>query len=147
MNALQTKYGDNLVVLGFPCNQFGLQEPGKNYTEITKGVEYVRPGNGFKPNFMLMQKLEVNGENENGFFTFLKKHCPPTRDGFSKKTDLYYHPFKNNDIRWNWEKFLINSNGKPYMRYDPSSDPVDVIDSDIEGLVSSERVNSPLTKQ
>ena len=60
-----------LRVFGAPCNQFGLQEPGEGI-EILNSVEYVRPGNGFKPNFDLLVKRDVNGKKENVLFTWLK---------------------------------------------------------------------------
>lgn len=138
LNALQSRYGVDLVVVGFPCNQFGLQEPGKNYTEYINGVTHVRPGNGFVPNFYVSKKVEVNGENEIPLFSFLKSHCPATRDGFSNKHDLFYQPFKNWDIRWNFEKFLIDTNGRPYMRYDASTEPLSGIENDIKALTRSD---------
>ena len=64
----------DLVVVGFPSNNFGLQEPAKN-PEILNGVKHVRPGGGFVPNFELMSKGDVNGENEHPLFTFLKVNC------------------------------------------------------------------------
>jgi glutathione peroxidase len=64
-----------------------------------------------------------------------QKHCPSTRDGFSNKHDLFYQPFKNWDIRWNWEKFLIDRSGMPYMRYDASSEPLENISPDIDRLL------------
>ncbi|XP_075215364.1 glutathione peroxidase-like [Lycorma delicatula] len=138
LNALQSAYGnDKLVVLGFPCNQFGLQEPGANATEIWNGIKYVRPGNGFEPNFQLFSKIEVNGENEHSLFTYLKKYCPPTRDGFSDKHELFYQPIKNWDVRWNFEKFLINREGRPVMRYDGSADP-SLINDDIQRMLRNE---------
>ena len=54
-----------------PCNQFGLQEPGVGI-EIMHCVEYVRPGNGFKPNFDILVKRDVNGNNEDELYTWLK---------------------------------------------------------------------------
>lgn len=123
LNALQTTYGNDIAVLGFPCNQFGYQEPGANATEIWNGVTMVRPGNGFVPNFQLFSKIDTNGHNEHPLFTFLKKYCPPTRDGYADTKDLFYEPLKNWDIRWNFEKFLINREGKPIMRYDGSGEP------------------------
>ena len=72
LNALiQQVNNSDLVVLGFPSNNFGLQEPAKN-PEILNGVKYVRPGGGFVPNFALMAKGDVNGANEHPLFTFLK---------------------------------------------------------------------------
>jgi len=134
MNALQSNYQD-LVVLGFPCNQFGMQEPGANGTEIFNGIRYVRPGNGFVPNFQLFQKIDVNGDEEEPLYTFLKKHCPSTRDGFSSADSLFYSPLKVNDVRWNFEKFLVSRNGKPVKRYDPITHPY-VIEADIVRLLN-----------
>ncbi|EDO25692.1 predicted protein, partial [Nematostella vectensis] len=52
--------------------QFGLQEPGDNYYEIMNGLTYIRPGKGYIPHFPLLEKKDVNGENENEVYTFLK---------------------------------------------------------------------------
>ncbi|XDB63306.1 hypothetical protein AB1E18_016636 [Capra hircus] len=72
LNALQEELKPfGLVVLGFPCNQFGKQEPGEN-SEILPGLKYVRPGGGYVPNFQLFEKGDVNGETEQKVFTFLK---------------------------------------------------------------------------
>ncbi|XP_076429096.1 glutathione peroxidase 6 isoform X1 [Peromyscus maniculatus bairdii] len=72
LNTLQEELRQfNVVVLGFPCNQFGKQEPAKN-SEILHGLKYVRPGGGYVPNFQLFEKGDVNGENEQKFFSFLK---------------------------------------------------------------------------
>lgn len=101
-------------------------------------IKYVRPGKGFVPNFIMGMKLDVNGEKEHPLFSFLKKQCPATRDGFANKHDLFYQPFKNWDIRWNWEKFLIDKKGRPYMRYDASTEPLGGIMWDIEALTRSE---------
>ena len=77
LNALQDTEGGNLDscglrIVGFPCNQFGFQEPGENKYEIMNGLKYVRPGNGFVPNFPLFEKRDVNGEKENEIYTFFK---------------------------------------------------------------------------
>jgi glutathione peroxidase-family protein len=61
-----------LEIIGFPCNQFGLQEPGENEYEILNGLKYVRPGHGYMPNFPLVEKRDVNGEKQDEIFTFLK---------------------------------------------------------------------------
>jgi glutathione peroxidase len=50
------------------------QEPGANGTEIFNGIQYVRPGSGFVPNFKLFKKIEVNGDKEEPLYTFLKVH-------------------------------------------------------------------------
>lgn len=108
------------TVLGFPCNQFGKQEPGQNH-EILPGLKHVRPGNGFVPNFLLFEKGDVNGKDEQEVFTFLKNSCPPAGDDFNNPTGrLFWEPLKISDIKWNFEKFLVGPDGKPVMRWHPS---------------------------
>nr|CAD7416214.1 unnamed protein product [Timema poppensis] len=102
------------------------QEPGANASEISNGIRHVRPGNGFTPNFLLFKKIHVNGDQEQPLFTYLKKQCPPTRNGFAESKNLFYSPLMNNDIRWNFEKFLVNRQGVPVKRYDPSTIPDDI---------------------
>lgn len=82
LNALQKSEGRNLDscglrIVGFPCNQFGFQEPGENKSEIMNGIKYVRPGNGFVPNFPLFEKRDVNGEKEQEIYTFFKVSSIP----------------------------------------------------------------------
>ena len=60
-----------LEVIGFPCNQFGHQEPSENF-ELMNTLKWVRPGYGFVPKFPLVGKIEVNGQYESSIFTFLK---------------------------------------------------------------------------
>lgn len=136
LNALQHSYKD-LVILGIPCNQFELQEPGNNASEILNGVKHVRPGGGFVPNFQMFKKTKVNGDDEEPLYTYLKRYCPTTRDGFSETKELYWKPLKINDVRWNWEKFLISRRGIPYMRYDASTEP-SFIRTDIEYLLQND---------
>lgn len=114
-----------------------MQEPGADANEILNGIKHVRPGNGFEPNFTLMKKVDVNGNNEHPLFTYLKSFCPATRETFVPPEHLHYDPIKSNDIRWNWEKFLITKKGKPFMRYDPSTKPNN-LKSDIEFLLQEE---------
>lgn len=110
----------NFTILGFPCNQFGKQEPGTK-EEILPGLMHVRPGNGFSPNFHLFEKGDVNGRREQRVFTFLKNSCPPVGDSFGDPYGrLFWQPIKLNDIKWNFEKFLVGPNGKPVMRWHPS---------------------------
>ena len=61
----------SLKVLGFPSAQFAHQEPGRD-DEIMNGLKYVRPGNGFVPNFTLFSKLDVNGAKEDPLFSWMK---------------------------------------------------------------------------
>ena len=78
LNALTKRFGRRngdrcgFQVLGFPCNQFGKQEPGANAEEILNGLKYVRPGNGFVPNFPMFKKRDVNGKTEDEIYTFFK---------------------------------------------------------------------------
>lgn len=136
MNALQTKFKD-FKVLGVPCNQFGLQEPGDNGTEILNSLKYVRPGGGFEPNFELTEKIDVNGPNEHPLYTFLKYNCPPAVRSFGKKHRLAYDDLKAHDIRWNFEKFLIDRRGVPVVHYSEMFNPQD-IEADIRDILMSD---------
>uniref|UniRef100_A0A8D2CXQ2 Glutathione peroxidase n=1 Tax=Sciurus vulgaris TaxID=55149 RepID=A0A8D2CXQ2_SCIVU len=130
LNALQEELKHlDVIVLGFPCNQFGKQEPGKN-AEILSGLKYVRPGGGFVPNFQLFEKGDVNGEKEQKVFTFLKNSCPPTSELLGSSQQLFWEPMKVHDIRWNFEKFLVGPNGVPVMRWFHQI-PVSTVKSDI----------------
>ncbi|KAL8581361.1 hypothetical protein ACOMHN_034439 [Nucella lapillus] len=126
LNALETDL-DGFHVLGVPCNQFGKQEPGGNGTEILNSLKYVRPGNGFLPAFNLTEKVEVNGQNEHPLYTYLKSYCPPVDDIFhTAGPGIYYSPYRNSDVRWNFEKFLIDRQGKPVLRYHTHYQPDDI---------------------
>jgi len=134
MNALQAKYRtQGFEILGFPCNNFHYQEPGKE-SEILNGVKHVRPGNGFVPNFQLFKKLEVNGKNEHPLYTYLKKHCPPTTFEF-KPDVLMYDPIRSNDVAWNWETFLIDKRGRVVSRAPPPMEPV-LWETDLEAQIA-----------
>lgn len=89
-------------------------------------MRYVRPGNDFKPNFQLFEKCEVNGENETDFYKFLKASCPSPVETFFNITDLIYSPYKSNDVRWNFEKFLVNKHGKVVMRFQHDATPKEI---------------------
>uniref|UniRef100_A0A8B9CI69 Glutathione peroxidase n=1 Tax=Anser brachyrhynchus TaxID=132585 RepID=A0A8B9CI69_9AVES len=117
LNALQNELGPyGLVVLGFPSNQFGKQEPGQN-SEILPALKYVRPGGGFVPNFQLFQKGDVNGAKEQKVYSFLKNSCPPVAEEFGNPKNLFWEPLRNHDIKWNFEKFLVGPDGVPVMRW------------------------------
>lgn len=108
------------TILGFPSNQFGKQEPGERH-EILPGLKYVRPGKGFVPNFLLFEKADVNGKNEQPVYTFLKSSCPPVGGTFGDASGrLFWEPINVNDIKWNFEKFLVGPDGRPVMRWHPS---------------------------
>ena len=71
LNAPIETFAPHFDILGFPCNQFGMQEPGHNH-EILNAIRYVRPGGGYIPNFNLSQKVDVNGDTAHPLFNFLK---------------------------------------------------------------------------
>nr|XP_006630415.1 PREDICTED: glutathione peroxidase 6-like [Lepisosteus oculatus] len=121
------------TVLGFPCNQFGLQEPEEDH-ETLNVLKYVRPGGGFMPKFPVFSKLEVNGVGEDALFTFLKDSCPCVNPVIGDPKKLYWSPIKVNDIRWNFEKFLVLANGVPYKRYELNT-PIKEVERDIAGLL------------
>lgn len=144
MNDLQKRLGPRgLVVLGFPCNQFGHQENGKN-EEILNSLKYVRPGGGFEPNFTLFEKCEVNGEKAHPLFTFLRNALPaPSDDPNALMTDpkyIIWSPVCRNDIAWNFEKFLVGPDGVPVRRYSRRFRTID-IEPDIETLLSQQSSN------
>lgn len=118
LEQLYQKYHDRgLVVLGFPCNQFGHQEPGseleiKNFCETRYHIE-----------FPLFSKIEVNGQNTHPLYHFLKQQ---------KKGILC-----TEKVKWNFTKFLINSEGKVLKRYSPLTTP-DKIASELEHLIFSQ---------
>jgi len=135
LNELLTQFGDNLAIVATPCNQFGKQEPAANKDELLNGLKYVRPGGGFEPRFPLSKKIEVNGKNEDPLFTFLKRSCPSTRQGFEADNRLFWEPRHSRDVRWNFEKFLIHPRtGQVVKRYDEVLQPLD-IRQDIQALL------------
>ncbi|MCF8380968.1 MAG: glutathione peroxidase [Bacteroidales bacterium] len=115
LEALHQKYkAKGLVVLGFPSNQFRNQEPQSN--ESMEEVCKINHG----VSFQLTEKIDVNGENTHPVFRYLKDELPGT---FTKK------------IKWNFTKFLIDANGKPFKRYAPTVIP-SKIEKDILKLIS-----------
>lgn len=140
MNELIDKYGSKgLVVLGFPCNQFGHQENTTN-NEILNSLRHVRPGNNFEPKMEIFGKLEVNGKKADPLFVFLKKKLPTTYpDGgngllMQDQKFIIWSPVRRSDIAWNFEKFLVDRDGKPYQRYSKSYE-TSCIACDIEKLL------------
>ncbi|KAG5855476.1 glutathione peroxidase 9 [Anguilla anguilla] len=127
-------YGDlNFTVLGFPCNQFGLQAPEGNH-ETLNVLRCVRPGGGFIPNFPIFGKLEVNGQNEDPLFTYLKESLPYVNPLIGDIKKFYWSPINVNDIRWNFEKFLIHPDGIPFRRYELHT-PITEVEKDIAELL------------
>ncbi|KAK3082813.1 hypothetical protein FSP39_006088 [Pinctada imbricata] len=120
MNELVDKFDGRLVILGFPCNQFGKQENCTN-KEILNCLKYVRPGDGYEPKFPLFEKRDVNGEKADPIFKFLRDRLPiPCDESTSLMTDpkcIIWSPVTRSDISWNFEKFLIDPTGKPHKRF------------------------------
>ena len=115
LEALYAKYKDEgLVVLGFPCNQFGGQEPG-NEEEI---VEFCQLN--FGVSFPMFAKIDVNGSDADPLYNYLKK---------SQKGIL-----GSEKIKWNFTKFLVNRDGEVVSRLAPTVKPKDIA-KDIESLL------------
>lgn len=115
LEALHRKYKERgFEVLGFPCNQFGGQEPGDaaeiaNFCTLTYDVT-----------FPVFAKIDVNGADADPLFVQLRKEAP----GLMGSTS----------IKWNFTKFLVDRTGKTVARYAPTTKPED-IEADIEKLL------------
>ncbi|KAL4237734.1 glutathione peroxidase gpx1 [Mactra antiquata] len=137
MNELVAKFCDKLVILGFPCNQFGHQENGSG-EEIYQSLRHIRPGGGYEPHFHMMEKCEVNGKNAHPIFEFLRNRLQsPCDDGISLMNDpklITWDPVTRTDIAWNFEKFVISPDGKPYKRYSKAYQTIN-IQHDIKKLI------------
>jgi glutathione peroxidase len=115
LEKLYNTYKDKgLVILGFPCNQFASQEPG-SAEEISKFCTLK-----YGVTFPMFMKIEVNGKDADPLYKYLKAALPGTI---------------TNDIKWNFTKFLLDKNGKPFKRYASAVKPEE-ISSDIEKLLS-----------
>lgn len=104
-----------LVVLGFPCNQFGRQEPG-NAAEIGAFCE-----KNFGVSFPLFAKIDVNGRTAHPLFTYLKAQAPGL--------------LGTRSVKWNFTKFLVKKDGSVYKRYAPRTAPQQLA-GDIEKLLA-----------
>lgn len=102
-------------ILGFPCDQFGHQEPGSD-EEIHSFCE-----RNFGVTFPLFRKIEVNGENTHPVFVYLKKEAGGL---FGRR------------IKWNFTKFLVDGDGRVLKRYAPTTKP-EQIEADIERLLAA----------
>ena len=111
-----TFHDRGLVVLGFPCNQFGAQEPG---TEEEIG-EFCQKNYGVT--FPMFAKIDVNGADEHPLYTWLK----------SEKGGLL-----GKNIKWNFTKFLVGRDGAVIERYAPNTEPA-AIAADIEKALAAQ---------
>ena len=106
LEKLYEKYKDQgLVILGFPCNQFGKQEPGvgeeiEEFCQVNYGVS-----------FPIFDKVNVNGSSTHPIFKYLKSNLGG---------------FLGSSIKWNFTKFVIDKNGKPIKRFSPITKPEDM---------------------
>lgn len=92
-----------LEILGFPCNQFGKQEPG-NSDDISEFCEL-----NFGVTFPLFEKVEVNGPNTHPLYDYLKKQAPGL--------------LGSGAIKWNFTKFLVDGDGNVVKRFAPTDTP------------------------
>ena len=115
LEALYRKFAPKgLVVLGFPSNQFGHQEPGDS-TEIRNFCSI-----NFDVTFPLFSKIDVNGSNADPLYKFLKKEARGV--------------LGTEGIKWNFTKFLVDSHGDVIKRYAPTAKPSS-IENDISALL------------
>ena len=116
LQELYEKYNSNgLEILGFPCNQFKGQEPGTN-----EEIKFFCTEK-YNVSFKIFNKIDVNGPNADPFYSFLKNQQPGI--------------LGTKNIKWNFQKFLVNKSGEVVKRYSPTTLPED-IESDIKSLLS-----------
>ena len=108
-----------LEVLGFPCNQFGKQEPG-TAAEISAFCKQ-----NYRVSFPMFGKIDVNGEKTHPLYRFLKKEKPGLLG-----------PLGGGSIKWNFTKFLVDRSGNVVARYAPSTKP-ESLAKDIEKLLEN----------
>jgi glutathione peroxidase len=115
LEALQRKYESRgFSVLGFPCNQFGAQEPG-DADEIASFCKL-----NYDVSFPLYGKIDVNGDNAAPLYRHLKDEAPGL--------------LGSKAIKWNFTKFLVDRSGKVVKRYAPQTKPGELV-RDIEALI------------
>ena len=109
LEKLYQKYKERgLVIIGFPCNQFGKQEPGTS-EEIKEFCNL-----NYDVTFLMSTKVDVNGKNAHPLFKYLKSEL---------KGKL------NDSVKWNFSKFLIDRDGMPFKRFSSTVEPEDISSS------------------
>ena len=115
LQELYSKYSNkDFEILAFPCNQFGAQEPGSN-EEIQEFCD-----TNFNVSFKIFDKINVNGSSASPLFKHLKNEAKGVMGSEA--------------IKWNFTKFLIDSNGSVIKRYSPQTTP-DKIDKDLSKIL------------
>ena len=115
LEKLQKDYAEkDFSVLGFPCNQFGSQEPGdgeaiQSFCDLT-----------YQTSFPLFQKVEVNGDNATPIYDYMKSEAPGI--------------LGSKGIKWNFTKFLVNKDGEVIKRFAPKDKPSSIA-KEIEALL------------
>ncbi len=115
LEKLYRKYKDKgLVILGFPCNQFANQESGDEKS-ISEGCMI-----NYGVSFPMFSKIDVNGENAHPIYKYLKSELAG---------------ILGSNIKWNFTKFLLDSNGNPVKRFAPVTKP-EKIDKYLESILN-----------
>ena len=115
LQKLYSKYAqDGLEILGFPCNQFKAQESGTN-----EEIQFFCTEK-YDVSFNVFNKIDVNGQNADPFYEFLKNERPGIMG--------------TKNIKWNFSKFLVNKDGEVVKRYGPTTKP-EAIEADIVRLL------------
>ena len=134
-NLYEAYHDKGFEILDFPCNQFRDQAPGTD-AEIHEFCTAK-----YKTQFDQLAKIEVNGENEEPLYTFLKAEQPQdvvkglaSIIAMSAIKKLSDSTKKDSDIKWNFTKFLVNREGKVIKRYSPTYAP-EKIEADIKELL------------
>lgn len=116
LETLYERYKDKgLEILGFPCNQFGKQDPGSN-DEINEFCEL-----NYGVSFNMFEKVDVNGDDAHPLFKHLKAQAPGL--------------LGTEAIKWNFTKFLVDQNGKVVKRFAPKDTPAK-IESEIRKMLA-----------
>lgn len=126
LEKLYEEYHDKgLEILDFPCNQFGHQAPGTD-SEIHEFCQAK-----YNTSFDQFKKIDVNGENEDKLFTYLKENAKEDEiHGLKNKmamkgvAKISSTCKKKNDIKWNFTKFLVDKDGNVVRRLSPIEDPM-----------------------
>lgn len=104
LQKLNDLYSDNLVIIGSPCNQFGSQEPG-NASEIQSFCE-----KNYGVTFLITEKIDVKGKNQHPLYGWL--------------TQKEQNGIKNSGVKWNFQKYLVDENGKLIDYYFSTTNPM-----------------------